>query len=392
VGEKLTVAIDARWIFPTLSGVGVYTRNLIRSLSLLDQRNQYLLLFDNQELMERELLETGAANRNNISAKLLPYSVFSLRNQLSLPHSLRQFGTDVFHSPNFMIPLAGVQQKSVVTVHDLIPLLFPHYTRRSKKRRVFPIYKRIMGRIARLADAILADSECTRQDILRTLKVPGQKVHRIHLGVDEKFSPGPSTGRVRRRFGISGTLLLCVGRQDPYKNVIAAVKAFEIIARRRSDLNCHMLIVGEKDPRYPEVSDYISRRNLSGEVVTTDYLADDDLVDAYREADLLIHLSLYEGFGLPPLEAMACGTPVVCSDRSSLPEVLGDAACFTNPYNAPKAAENIITVLTNETLRSQLIAKGIKQAARYRWETTARQVVGVYRKVVAGARLDPLAT
>ncbi len=388
----LTVAIDARWIFSTLSGVGVYTRNLIRSLSLLDQRNRYLLLFDNPDSMERELQETGAADRNNISAKLLPYSVFSLRNQLSLPHSLTQSGIDVFHSPNFMIPLAGVRQKSVVTVHDLIPLLFPHYTRRSKKRRVFPIYKRIMRRVARQADAILADSECTRQDILRTLKVPGRKVHRIHLGVDEKFSPAPSTGRVRRRFGISGRLILCVGRQDPYKNVIAAVKAFEMVAGRRSDLNCHMLIVGEKDPRYPEVSEYISRRNLSGKVVTTNYLADDALVNAYREADLLIHLSLYEGFGLPPLEAMACGTPVVCSDRSSLPEVLGDAACFTNPYNAPKAAETIITVLTNETLKSQLIAKGITQAAKYRWETTARQVVEVYRKVAVGARGAPLAT
>ena len=381
----LTIAIDARWIFSALSGVGVYTRNLIRHISLLDEENRYILLFDDEALMERELCETIAADRRNVVAELLPYSVFSLRNQVELPRKLRRLRVDVFHSPNFMIPLAGPTPKTVVTIHDLIPLLFPHYTGRSKKRRMFPLYKWIMGRVARRADAILADSECTRKDVLTALNVPGKKVHRVHLGVDEKFSPGPATGRIRRTFRISGKLLLCVARQDPYKNVIAAVKALELITNRRSDLNCQMLIVGEKDPRYPEVGEYISRRNLSGKVVTTDYLGDNDLVDAYREADVLVHLSLYEGFGLPPLEAMACGTPVVSSDRSSLPEVLGDAAVFTNPYNVPQAAEKIIAVLTDQELRNRLIAKGREQAARYTWDDTARRVMEMYRKVARGA-------
>ena len=385
MGDKLSIAIDGRWIFSALSGVGVYTRNLIRRLSFLDKENRYVVLFDDEALMEREFRETRVADRGNFAAELLPYSVFSLRNQAELPRKLRELGVDVFHSPNFLIPLAGRKPKTVVTVHALIPLLFPHYTGRSKKRRMFGLYKWIMRRIARRADAIMADSECTRKDILKALKAPGEKVHRVHLGVDEKFSPGRATGRIKRKFGISGRLLLCVGRQDPYKNVLTAVRLLELIAKRRDDLNCEMLIVGEKDRRYPEVREYISRRNLSGKVVTTDYLSDNDLVDAYREADVLVHLSLYEGFGLPPLEAMACGTPVVSSDRSSLPEVLGDAAFFTNPYNASEAAEKIIAVLTDEELRERLIAKGRKQAARYRWDETARRVVEIYRRVAGGA-------
>jgi glycosyltransferase involved in cell wall biosynthesis len=376
---KLSIAIDARWIFSAPSGVGVYTRNLIRHLPLLDEESRYVLLFDDEELMERELRATHAGERKNVSAELLPYSVFSLRNQLALPRKLKELGIDVFHSPNFMIPLAGRKPKTIVTIHDLIPLLFPHYTGRSKKRRLFALYKCIMRRVAGRADAILADSECTRKDILKTLNIPGDKVHRLYIGVDKRFSPGDARGHVRERFGISGKLLLCVGRQDPYKNVITSVKALRFVRQRRKDLDCQMLVVGERDVRYPEVSEYISRQGLSGKAIMTDYLDDDDLVAAYREADALVHLSLYEGFGLPPLEAMACGTPVVSSDRSSLPEILGDAALFTDPCNPSQAADNIIAVLTDEGLRRRLVEKGREQAARYRWEDTAGRLVEIYR-------------
>jgi glycosyltransferase involved in cell wall biosynthesis len=384
MAENLTVAIDARWIFPALSGVGVYTRNLIRHIARLDEVNRYVLLFDDEALMHRELSEMGITDRKNFSPELLPYSVFSLRNQWELPRTLNAREINVFHSPNFMIPLMGMKPKTVVTVHDLIPLLFPHYTGRSKKRRLFALYKRIMRRVSQQANAILADSDCTRNDILRVLKAPPEKVRRVYLGVDEKFCPGGATGRIRRRFGISGRLLLCVGRQDPYKNVITAVKALDRIAKERPDLNCQMLIVGERDPRYPEVARYVSRRNLSGNVVMTDTLREADLVDAYREADVLVHLSLYEGFGLPPLEAMACGTPVVSSDRASLPEVLGEAALFTDPRSVRQAAEKIIALLTDEDLRRQLISRGKQQAAKYTWEKTAKRVVEVYRTLAAG--------
>jgi len=388
--RKLTIAIDARWIFTALSGVGVYTRNLIRHLVRLDDENRYILLFDNEKLMEREFRETRAADRMNFSAELLPYSVFSLRNQLALPRKLKELGVDVFHSPNFMIPLRITKVKTIVTIHDLIPFLFPQYTGRSKKSRFFPIYKWIMRRVARRADLIMADSESTRNDIIRALNAPEDKVRRVYLGVDEMFSPGPATGRIKRRFGISGRLLLCVGRQDPYKNVLGAVKAFEAVIVRRKGLNCQMLIVGETDSRYPEVGDYVARRNLSGKVVMADYLSGNDLVDAYREADLLMHLSLYEGFGLPPLEAMACGTPVVSSDRSSLPEVLGEAAVFTGPEGPSATADKVIAVLTDEGLRQRLVSKGREQVAKYGWDETARQVIEIYRGVGRRASCQPV--
>lgn len=373
--------IDARWIFPRLSGVGVYTRNLIRHLGIVDRENQYIVLFDDSALMERELQQTGARDRGNFSAEMLPYSVFSLRNQAKLPGKLKSLGVDVFHSPNFMIPLRGSGVRTVVTIHDLIPLLFPEYTGRSKKTRFFPVYKRIMKRVANRADAIMADSECTRRDIINRFGVPGEKVHCLHLGVDELFSEGATTGSIRRRFGVSGKLVLCVGRQDPYKNVLTAVKAFAQVLEQRKDLECSMLIVGERDPRYPEVGVYISQNNLYKKVFMTDYLSDEELVEAYREADVLLHLSLYEGFGLPPLEAMACGTPVVASDRASLPEVLGDAVFYTDPLNPSEAADKVIAVLTDETARRRLISEGKEQAAKYKWTETARQVLSVYEKV-----------
>lgn len=381
MGKALTLAIDARWIFAKLSGVGMYTRNLIRYLGIVDRKNRYTLLFDDAALMERELQETGARGRGNFSAEMLPYSVFSFGNQAKLPGKLKSLGVDAFHSPNFMIPLRGSGVRTVVTIHDLIPLLFPEYTGRSKKTRFFPIYKRIMRRVANRAHAIMADSECTRRDIINTFGVPGEKVHRVHLGVDELFSEGATTGSIRRRFGVSGRLVLCVGRQDPYKNVLTAVKAFAQVLEKRKDLECSMLIVGERDPRYPEVGVYISQNNLSKKVFMTDYLSDAELVEAYREADVLVHLSLYEGFGLPPLEAMACGTPVVASDRASLPEVLDDAALFTDPLNPSDAADKVIALLTDENVRRRLISKGKEQAAKYKWTETARHVVSLYEKV-----------
>jgi glycosyltransferase involved in cell wall biosynthesis len=384
--QELTIAIDARWIFEALSGVGVYTRNLIRHIPLVDDRNRYVLLFDSPALMERERQRTEAAKRRNVSVEVLPYSVFSLRNQAKLPRKLKQLGVDVYHSPNFMIPLRNVQPKTFVTIHDLIPLLFPQYTRRSKKSRLFPLYRWLMKRVAGKADAIIADSDCTRNDILNAFHVPADKVHRIHLGVDEVFSPGPATGVIRRKFGISGKLILCVGRQDPYKNVLAAVKAFRLVLEKKRELNCHMLIVGEKDPRYPEVAEYVQAENLSGRVIMTDYLEDEDLVAAYRDADVLVHLSLYEGFGLPPLEALSCGIPVVSSDRASLPEVLGNSALYADPHDPSEAAAKIIELLTNEELRSRLASRGRQWVAKYRWDQTAKEVIELYRKTAAGAR------
>jgi glycosyltransferase involved in cell wall biosynthesis len=386
----MKIAIDARWIFPEISGIGNYTRQLLREFSRMDMPHTLLVLFSDPVLMERTLSDPELVSASNLEPRCLPWSVFSPQSQLRLPGFLRKEGVDVFHSPNYMIPLLafprsrGGRVKCVTTIHDVIPLVFPDHAPKSRKTRLFPIFRALMTEVGRRSDAIITVSEASRRDILKQLRIASghaDKVYTVYNGASACFSPSPSPslpegGNDRPR------TLLYVGRADPYKNVDALVRALALV-RSSTDMDVRLQIAGAPDPRYPQATELAETLGVSSAVTWTGYLMDDALVNAYRTADLLVHPSRYEGFGLQIVESMACGTPVVCSNGGSLPEVAGDAAIQFDPDDVDALVQAITRVLTQPELAADMRERGFAQSARFRWQAAAHQTLDVYEAVAA---------
>ncbi len=385
----MRIALDARWIFPEISGIGAYTRDLIGALASVDTENDYLLLFDDAAVRDRTLEETGVRGTANVSDRLLPYGVFSPFSQLRLPGVLQSERIDVYHSTNYMIPLLAFPRRRkgkircVTTIHDVIPMIFPHHAPRSRKARVYPIYRRLMIEVGKRSDVILTDSEASRRDVIRHLRIPSERAGAVHVvpcGVSDRFCPKDKP----RPTGNHERSIIYVGRADPYKNVATLIRAFAA-ARMQCPFPVRLFIAGSPDPRYPDAQQLAAELGVDSAMTWTGYLTDDELVAVYQDADLLVHPSRYEGFGLQVAEAMRCGIPVVCSNSGSLPEVAGDAAILLDPDDVDGFTAAIERVLTTPDLALSLREKGLRQAAQFTWERTARETLDVYRQLAQGS-------
>lgn len=378
----MRIGLDARWIFPELSGIGTYTRELIRELARLDTGHEFVVFFSNPSLRERTWREAGLEGRGSFRSELLPWGVFSPWGQLRMPGLLRRMGIDVYHSPNYMIPFLAFPRrrphtvKCVATIHDLIPLLFPEHTPKALKTRLFPLFKRVLFEVGARADAILTVSETSRADILRSLRVRGDRearVKAIYNGVAPEYRPAP------RETGACQTVLY-VGRFDPYKNVEGLLDVFSRL-RKRGGADVRLRIIGAPDPRYPEAPRKARELGLEGAVEWRGYAGGVDLVAAYQQADVFTLLSHYEGFGLTVLEAMACGTPVVCSRIGALREVAGDAARLVDVCDPDAAADALWRVLNDPVVAADMSRKGLERARQFTWARTAAQTLNVYEEV-----------
>jgi glycosyltransferase involved in cell wall biosynthesis len=378
----MKIAIDARWIFDEISGIGAYTVNLIRSLARLDRDNTYLLIFNDKTRRDMVEAEAGLGKNRRFETKVVPYGIFSIMNQLFLPSFLKKNNVDIFHSTNYMVPLFMKGPRVVLTIHDIIPLKHPEYTPKAKKTRMFALYRWIMSRVVKISKSILADSENTREDIIEYFNCPSDKVYTVYPGIDREFlgeAPSGSDKDFKKMYSIKGKLVIYVGRQDPYKNVLGLVKAFRrLIAEEKVD--AALLIAGPEDVRYPDARRFIRQYDLSGKIIFTGYLAKADLIALYRQADLLVLPSRYEGFGLPVVEAFAAGTPVVAADTSSLPEVIDDAGVLVSPDDIIGTRDAICRVLTDDEFAKSLVDKGHKRLGKFTWEKAAAEVLDVYRE------------
>ncbi|MFA5139866.1 MAG: glycosyltransferase family 1 protein [Elusimicrobiota bacterium] len=285
-----------------------------------------------------------------------------LWTQTVLPFRLKALGAKVLLSPNHEAMLFPPCAQAVA-VHDLLPLLYPESYPRQRLyyRRVFPM-------ILRKAEAIVALSENTKKDLVRHYGLPPSKITVVYPGVDHGlFRPVPGASA-------SEPYILFVGNQYPYKNIRGLLEAFSGLVRE--GCSHRLFLAGGKQP--PHAVDALG---LGDRVRSLDYVARDDLPRLYSQADLLVLPSLYEGFGLPALEAMACGCPVAVSRTSSLPEVCGEAACYFDPVDPSDIKRAISEVLSDRTRRERMIASGLAQAAKFRWEDTAKAYVGLLTRL-----------
>ncbi len=287
--------------------------------------------------------------------------------------------TNVFHEPHYVLPPL-THCRSVVTIHDCIHLRFPQYL---PKRGALAYARAQMGAAARRSDRVLTVSEASKRDILEFFNVPPEKVTVIHNAIDERFLTAPpeeAVQAVAERYQLQGDFALYVGTVKPHKNVERLIDAFQVVRQSGLD-HLKLVVIGDDISKYAVLRRAVHRYNLHKYVRFLGFLPDETLAAVYRLAAVFVFPSLYEGFGLPPLEAMACGTPVVTSNVSSLPEVMGDAALFVDPYDADAIADGIRRVIIDPALRADLRARGLARAREFSWERSVRRVREIYDEV-----------
>ena len=367
----MRVAIDARKLHNF--GIGTYTRNLLRHLARIDRENEYVLLCQQPDL------GIGAQLGPNFRTVLEPSPNYSIREQFHVPWVLHRERPDVFHAPHYVMPPA-VRCRSIVTIHDCVHLMFPQYL----PNRAASLYvKASMWSAARRSRKILTVSEASKRDIIRFLNIPAEKVVVVYNAIDERFGVAPSDEaitRVRERYQLDHRFVLYVGNIKPHKNLVRLVEAFDRLRARGFD-DLTLLIIGDEISKLPALRRAVHSHKLHKHVRFLGYLPDDTLAILYRLADVFVFPSLYEGFGLPPLEAMACGAPVVTSNVSSLPEVTGDAAVLVDPYDTASIADGVAKVLSDPTLRDEMRVKGIARAREFSWERSVSRTREIYQEV-----------
>jgi len=367
----MRIAIDARKLRDF--GIGTYVRNILTELSRLDHTTEYVVL------CRPEDRETGAVLGANFRMVTETARNYSVSEQFRIPLVLARERVKLVHEPHYVLPPA-IRCRSVVTIHDCIHLMFPQYLPSSL---AYAYAKASMWSATRQADRVLTVSETSKRDILRFFDIPAAKVAVIYNAIDERFLAGADTTRMdltRQRYQLDHPFVLYVGNIKPHKNVERLVDAFAI-ARRGGPDNLKLIIIGDELSKYPALRQTVHRHQLDKHVRFLGFQPQETLAAFYRLARAFVFPSLYEGFGLPPLEAMACGTPVVTSNVSSLPEVAGDAALLVDPYDAEAIADGIVRAVTDETLRTDLIARGLARAHEFSWQHSVSKIHGIYMEV-----------
>ena len=372
----MRVAIDARKLHDF--GIGTYTRNLLRQLVRLDGQTEYLLLCHEPDLA------VGAELGPNFRTVLEASPNYSIREQIHVPWVLHREKPDVFHAPHYVLPPA-IRTRAVVTIHDCIHLMFPQYL---PNRAAYAYAKASMWSAVRRSHRILTVSESSKRDIIHFFDVPAAKIVVAYNGIDERFGAVPAEpdiARVRERYQLNHRFVLYVGNIKPHKNLVRLIEAFAALRGRMFE-DLKLLIIGDEISKLPALRLAVHKHKLHKHVRFLGYLPDETLAILYRLAAVFVFPSLYEGFGLPPLEAMASGTPVVTSNVSSMPEVTGDAAILIDPYNVESIAAGIERVLNDPALSDALRAKGIARAREFSWERSVARTREVYQEVACARR------
>lgn len=375
----LHIAIDARRIRDF--GIGTYIRSLVHALSCIDRENRYTLIGGDGDV------RTLAGLPENFQTAIYSRKDSTAFDHLAFPLFLRGIAPDLVHIPLNRVPLL-LMRPYVVTIHDMANLLFEEG--KSGLRMQLRRYRFRRGLVR--ARRVIAVSEATKRDVQNLMGVWPERIRRVYNAPDPQFyergeqSPDEHR-RILERYQIQYPFLLYAGNVRRHKNIPRLVEAFAVLRGQLVEhpvyKDLRLVLIGDTISQYPAVRQAVIKSRVEPLVRFLGFVPFETLRCFYESAAAFVFPSRYEGFGLPPLEAMACGTPVVTSNVSSLPEVVGDAAVLVNPENVFDIARGIREALLDETLRAELIRRGRIQAARFSWERTAREVLEIYREATS---------
>lgn len=403
--EKITnnvmkIGIDARKILDF--GIGTHIKNLIRYIPEFDPENEYFIFHYPED--KEYVPQTGS----NIRLVADTSPKYSIRELIVLPVKMWQQRLDLFHATHYTLPPLR-PCKGVVTIHDIIHLRFPEYL---PNPAAYYYARGMMWAAAKSAKKVITVSECSKQDILRYLGVPEEKVEVVYNGIDVKIpvvrkppsvlppeqTPGDLTDNLEQQtpcdltdnrdlkehFGIAREYILYLGNFMPHKNLDTLIKAYSILKQRYKISHC-LVLAGKNEKIRPKLQQLIKEQQLKNDVILTGFVEPDWLPVLYAQASLFVYPSLYEGFGLQALEAMAYCVPVALSNISALPEIAGDAALQFDPKSTESMAAALYKALTDQTLRASLIEKGKHRLQLFSWQEMARKTVEIYRSVMRDA-------
>jgi glycosyltransferase involved in cell wall biosynthesis len=372
----LRIGINGRFLIAKRTGVQRAAYNLLVHLLKIDQENEYIIFtgpFADSE---------GAFQKPNVQ---LVYSNLkgseSIQNhyweQVSLPRLAKRHRVDILHSPANMAPIL-FSGRSVVNIHDLCFVVNPDwYSFLFRSLYTFSI-----PLIAKRARCVITNSNNSKNDLLKFCKLPSSKVKLIYWAIDEKFRAPHVDDTLEKK----EDYVLYVGSLEPRKNISGLIQAFESMKEQHPELKTKLYLVGGESPLFGDVRFKVKK--FKDDVILKGFVTDQELIQIYRRAKLLVYPSLYEGFGLPPLEAMASGTPVITSKNSSIPEVVGKAAKLIDPNNSHEIYQAMYDVLSNNVLQMEMIMQGLEQSQHFTWDKVARATLAVYHEVLNERYLD----
>jgi glycosyltransferase involved in cell wall biosynthesis len=380
----MIIGIDGRSLIAAKTGIGVYTDRLLRGLAEKNGLSikMYLPMPFLNPRKRTSAVERIAAGHPGAKVRVHAFPVPEMQNwiwgRFDLPAIETYLGKiDLFHATSFVMPPLK-RAKGVMTVYDLTFMLFPEYHSRGTQT-----VTRDIQRYIDRSDCIIAISEHTKRDIVERLKVPEHRILVTLLAADERYrviNDRACVKTVMTRYGIDREYILYTGTLEPRKNIPALIRSFHVL-KQEMKIPHLLVLAGRKGWLYESIFEEVGNLGMASEVVFTGYVPDDDLPFLYNGADLFVYPSLYEGFGLPPLEAMACGCPTVTSDSSSLPEVVGDAGLMVNPNSSADLVEAMARVLMEPGLAEALRNKGLARAARFSWDRCVQETLDIYSRV-----------
>ena len=372
----MRIGIDARFYGPVGKGIGRYIQKLIEYLEKIDFKNQYFIF------LRQENFDLYQPKNKNFQKILIDYPWYSWKEQFFLSFKLRKYKLDLVHFPHFNVPIL-YRGKFVVTIHDLIITRFPGQRATTLPPILYRLkwlfYNIVIRSAVRRAKKIIAVSQFTKSEIVKYLKIKPEKVAVIYEAAE--FTSHQSLvidNQIKIRFGLKKPYILYVGNAYPHKNLENLVSAFEILLKDyHQDLQ--LVLVGAKDFFYQRLINRLQKLKLeSDRIILTGSISDQDLDQLYRQALIYVFPSFCEGFGLPGLEAMSRGVPVVASRAASLPEIYQQAAFYFNPRQIKEIAKAIFQVINDENLRNKLCQQGCQRVEKFSWRKTAEETMVVY--------------
>jgi len=368
---KMKIGIITDYLDFQVTGIGNYINNLVMGILAVDKKNEYTLI---------HIKKQDRPHYSNVKDIVVPLPMFPpraiIRKNVLIPKVLKNEGLDLVHEPLQITPfLFQLPMKRVITIHDVNCIIRPmDYSIWEQW-----YYSWVLKNTVKTADMIITISENSKRDIVKALNVPEDKIRVIYHGLDKNFKPITDLDDISLKYGINYPFILYVGRLEPRKNIPTLIKSFYRLKKR--GVKHKLLMVIQMGSDYQKVVASIKDLCLENEVRLIEGVPKEDMAGVYNLADLLVFPSVYEGFGFPPLEAMGCGTPVVTSNSSSLPEIIGDAGIMVDPYDSDALTNAIYEVLVNKELKDDLIRKGLKRTKQFSWEKATKETIEVYEKV-----------
>jgi len=384
----MKIGIDARFAIHNRRGIGNYTLRLIRHLAEIDIRNEYILYIDRGDV------ENVLPKQDNFRIKKLRPANYLIWEQVALPMQAKKDGLDILHCTGNTAPLyLDKNIKLILTIPDVMYLKPYSILPRSPSlyQRLGRTYRKIIvPKAIKNVSSVITISNFSKKDIMEHIPlIKEDSISVIYLAADNSFrgvNKNEAITKLKEKFGINGSYMLAFGGIDPRKNTELIINMF-IESKGKEQINEKLVIVGIPNWKQTKFYNVVQKSECRDNIIFTNFVSEEDLVLLYNSASVFLYPSLYEGFGIPPLEAMACGVPVITSNTTSIPEVVGNAALLINPRDGEDIKKALLSLLNDEMLRKDLIKRGLEQVKKFSWGKMAEETLEVYNSVYRGESL-----